>query len=72
VRPDASDHALQSAVDAANAALPDYARIGRWQRALAGFDAASGMATSNGRPQRTAVLRMHAAALELAAPPTTH
>ena len=59
VRPDATDTALQSAVDAANATLPDYARIGKWQRGLADFSVASGLATANGRPQRDAILRMH-------------
>ncbi|MEH3087773.1 MAG: AMP-binding protein [Xylophilus ampelinus] len=51
--------ALQAAVDAANAELPDYARIGRWLCGRAAFDAASGMATANGRPRRDAILRAH-------------
>ena len=61
----APDTALQAAVDAANAGLPDYARIGRWVRARAPFDAASGFATANGRPQRAAILAAHADALGL-------
>lgn len=58
-----SDAALQAMVDAANATLPDYARVQRWVRAAQAFDAASGMATANGRPQRAAILQAHAHAL---------
>ncbi|MFP5476532.1 MAG: AMP-binding protein [Gammaproteobacteria bacterium] len=65
---DADDAWLQAAVDAANAHLPDYARVQRWARAVAPFTAESGMATANGRPQRAAVLARHAQALELPAP----
>ena len=64
VKADASDNELQAAVDSANATLPDYARIARWHRALADFTVSSGMATSNGRPQRQAILRMHAHGLD--------
>jgi hypothetical protein len=52
---------LQAAVDAANATLPDYARITRWTRGRAPFNAESGYATANGRPQRAAILAAHAA-----------
>lgn len=69
VRADSPDAQLQAAVDAANAALPDYARIQRWVRGRANFDAASGMATANGRPQRAAILQLHADALGIAAAP---
>jgi len=61
--PGAGDADLQRAVDATNAALPDYARVAQWTRAAAPFNAASGMATANGRPQRAAILQAHAAAL---------
>ncbi|RZI89677.1 MAG: long-chain acyl-CoA synthetase, partial [Variovorax sp.] len=71
VRPDANDQALQAAVDAANATLPDYARIARWVRGRAEFSVASGLATSNGRPQRTAILQQHADALGATAAPTS-
>jgi long-chain acyl-CoA synthetase len=54
-----SDAQLQVAVDAANASLPDYARVQRWRRASLPFDAAQGMATANGRPQREAILARH-------------
>lgn len=62
------DGALQRAVDAANAGLPDYARVRRWVRARAPFGAASGLATANGRPQRDAILRLHADALAIELP----
>lgn len=56
---------LAAAVDEANAALPDYARIGHWTEGRASFDAASGLATPNGRPQRAAIQALHAEALHL-------
>jgi long-chain acyl-CoA synthetase len=61
----AADASLQAAVDAANASLPDYARIAHWVRGAAAFDARSGCATANGRPQRAAIQQAHAAALGL-------
>jgi long-chain acyl-CoA synthetase len=69
-RPDLPETALQAAVDATNATLPDYARIERWLRGRADFSAVSGLATANGRPQRAAILQMHADALETASRPT--
>ena len=63
VQPLADDAILQAAVDAANAQLPDYARIGHWTRGRAPFDAASGLATTNGRPLRPAIWEAHADAL---------
>jgi long-subunit acyl-CoA synthetase (AMP-forming) len=69
-RTEAGDADLQSAVDAANEGLPDYARVAHWVRAQAPFDHASGMATPNGRPRRETVHRAHAAALGLRASPT--
>lgn len=54
------DAALQAAVDAANATLPDYARITRWTRGRAAFSAETGYATANGRPQRAAIMAAHA------------
>ncbi|MGE0430121.1 AMP-binding protein [Hydrogenophaga sp.] len=55
------DSALQAAVDTANATLPDYARVHRWVRAEHPFDAAAGMATTNGRPRRAAIFEAHPA-----------
>lgn len=60
-----SDAAIQADVDAANASLPDYAQVRHWVRAQAEFSDASGMATSNGRPQRQAILQRHAPAIHL-------
>jgi long-chain acyl-CoA synthetase len=54
-RGDISDAALDAAVDAANARLPDYARIGIRLRADAPFSPANGLATDNGRVRRDAV-----------------
>ena len=65
-RANADDDALQAAVDAANATLPDYARVARWTRGRADFDARTGLATANGRPQRSAIQQRHAGALGLA------
>lgn len=62
------DAEIESAVQAANATLPDYARVARWVRARAPFHAQSGLATANGRPQRDAILAMHADALGIAQP----
>jgi hypothetical protein len=59
-----ADAALQAAVEAANATLPDYARIGRWTRGRAEFSAGTGLATANGRPRRAAIWQAHADALE--------
>jgi long-chain acyl-CoA synthetase len=69
-QPDATDATLQGAVDAANATLPDYARVARWTRGRAAFDARTGLATANGRPQRSAIQQRHAGALGLALEPT--
>lgn len=60
---DVPDSALASAVERANALLPDYARIGRWFRAEP-LTAAAGLATANGRPRRDAIARRYAAQIE--------
>ena len=65
------DAALQAAVQAANAALPDYARVQRWVRARADFSAETGMATANARPQRAAIWQRHADALVASDQPTS-
>jgi long-chain acyl-CoA synthetase len=69
-RRDLPDAALHAAVAAANATLPDYARVGRWVRAAGAYDTASGYATANGRPRRDAILAAHAEALGIVAPAT--
>jgi len=56
-RGDVSDVDLQAAVNACNARLPDYARIGAWHRlSPAQLQAADGL-TANGRTRRGAVER---------------
>ena len=57
------DAALDAALRAACAELPDSARPGHWVRATAPFDAAHGMATVNGRPCRDAIEHHHRSAL---------
>jgi long-subunit acyl-CoA synthetase (AMP-forming) len=68
-RVNATDRELALAVALANTRLPDYARIARWFRAGVPFTAASGMATTNGRPRRAAIASAHpqAAGVEPAA-----
>lgn len=61
--PDTTDAQLQAAVDAANQALPDYARLARWVRGRAAFEPSTGMCTQNGRAQRSAIEALHADAL---------
>ena len=58
-RAELPDAELERAVREANATLPDYARIASWRRARLPFDAASGMATANGRPRRAAIATAH-------------
>jgi long-subunit acyl-CoA synthetase (AMP-forming) len=61
------DAQIQADIDAANQTLPDYARVRHWVRAQADFSAATGLSTANGRPQRGAILALHAQALALGA-----
>lgn len=69
--PGASVAAVDAAVTAANATLPDYARIGGWITA-APFSLENGLATGNGRPMRSAILQKHASQLnQLAIPQNT-
>jgi long-subunit acyl-CoA synthetase (AMP-forming) len=68
VRDGLSDAALGQAVAAANAELPDYARVGHWIRARAPFTPEAGTSTPNGRPLRDAIARIHAAELAAAHP----
>ena len=58
--PGASGDAVAAAIAAANAGLPDYARIGGWL-ASPPFTLENGLATGNGRPKRDAILARHAA-----------
>ncbi|WP_082522106.1 AMP-binding protein [Ramlibacter sp. Leaf400] len=60
---------LGRCVTAANAQLPDYARVAHWVVARAPFSARSGLATANGRPRRPAILAAHP---EVLVPGITH
>lgn len=51
-----TDEQLQAAVRRVNALLPDYARIGSWQR-VAPFTINNGMLTGTGRIKRAAILQ---------------
>lgn len=54
---------IDAAVQAANQQLPDYAQLCQWVRAEHAFRPDTGMSTTNGRPQRSAILQAHAHAL---------
>ncbi len=62
--PGLADTAIDAQVRAANARLPDYARIGRWMRADAPFTPQNGLATANGRPRRDALWQAYGARLD--------
>lgn len=61
--PGTTTASIAAAVARANDALPDYARIGHWIAADAPFALQNGLATGNGRPQRSAILSRYADAL---------
>lgn len=60
--PGADQCALAAAVEAANRALPDYARVGAWIAAEA-FTPGNGHLTGNGRPVRAAIVSHYSAPL---------
>ena len=60
--PGVSSADVAGAIGRANAALPDYARLGGWID-VEPFSPADGTLTGNGRPVRVAVLERHAAGL---------
>lgn len=55
---------VAASLAAANAALPDYARVRAWVEADAPFTAANGLATANGRLRRDAIRASYAARLD--------
>lgn len=59
-----SSEALAEAVAAANAALPDYARIRHWLTTDEPFSADNGLLTSNGRVRRAAVAAQYGPRLD--------
>ena len=60
----ASDTAVAAAITAANARLPDYARVTRWMRAEAPFTFVGGELTANGRPVRERILARYGAHID--------
>jgi long-chain acyl-CoA synthetase len=62
--PDASNAAIQAAIEHTNRRLPDYAQIASWIRADAPFSEANGLATANGRIRREAVWSRYGARLD--------
>jgi long-chain acyl-CoA synthetase len=58
------DHMLDMAVNAANARLPDYARVVRWYRLPKPLAATPGLMTSNGRPRRPEIEAAYASEIE--------
>lgn len=59
-----TNEGLQAAIDSANAALPDYARVQRWQRLDQPFSVADGTLTDNGRVRREQICRFYADVIE--------
>jgi long-subunit acyl-CoA synthetase (AMP-forming) len=60
----AMTRAVEAAVRAANARLPDYARVRRWAFAGAPFALPDGTLTANGRPRRPEIAARDAARIE--------
>lgn len=57
---DGADHKrMQACVDAANARLPDYARVSRWLLADSPFSVGNGLFTGTGRPRRDAIIKLY-------------
>ncbi len=63
-REGADAQAVEQVVTAANARLPDYARIGRWLMADQPFSVANGLFTGTGRPRRAAIWRQYGERIE--------
>jgi long-subunit acyl-CoA synthetase (AMP-forming) len=59
-----TDAQLGAAVEAANARLPDYARVRRWTRLRQPFTFTDGALTANGRVRREVVRARHAALID--------
>lgn len=57
--PNASDDAIEQAVQQCNARLPDYARVHAWRRLPVPFDSRDETLTANGRPRREAILKRY-------------
>ena len=62
--PAATRARIEAAVKAANARLPDYARVAAWHGCVTPFTAANGLAQASGSPNRRAIARHFADELE--------
>ncbi len=60
----ADTKAIQQAVDAANARLPDYARVRRWLASREAFSIENGQWTATGRPRRKRIWRAYKEEIE--------
>jgi long-subunit acyl-CoA synthetase (AMP-forming) len=63
-RPGLEPAALAAAVEAANARLPESARVRRWEVVRSPFTAADGSLTANGRPKRDVIAARYAAEID--------
>ena len=63
-RPEVTDAQLAAAVAAANARLPEHARLRRWARLREPLSFADGSLTANGRVRREVVVQRHASLLD--------
>jgi len=61
---DVPDAAVEAAIDAANASLPNYAQVRRWARAPSPFCFADGTLTANGRLRRREIHARSASLLD--------
>ena len=63
-RPGCDEQVISAAVEAANARLPDYARVSRWLIAEMPFTIADGLWTGTGRPRRQQIYAYYQEAIE--------
>jgi long-chain acyl-CoA synthetase len=61
---DADAMTIDRAIEAANARLPDYARVRRWLRSPEPFSFENGLLTANGRLRRRDIVERHGALLD--------
>ena len=61
---EADDRAVERAIAAGNATLPDYAQVRRWARTDTPFSCDHGTLTANGRLRRTEIHARHAALID--------
>ena len=64
-RESATAEMVQLAVDAANARLPDYARVSQWLTTNEPFSVGNGLWTGTGRPRRQQIFNAYAEKINL-------